>query len=624
MNCRSFFFLVLAISVAAAGAKASGSATDTTFTRHLAAAELYLPTDSAIYFSRLAYEAAIKSGNQENIVDAIAMQSKIYRYRSMPDSALVKVEDGLKIAYELNDPLMTAKLLLEKGRALKMNKETDAALECLLNSLNIYSLQNHDHGMARLHIDLAEFYRSIGQFSDAEGHLQQAYAINKARPLPDDLLLPLYSRTAAVKNETGKLDSALLCSSLALDLSKKMGNLHMQAVSLNELGFMYENKGSRDAEKYYWQAIEIWDEMGNDRYKFNAMINLSRLYLKNKKVNESISMLNKILPEAEKNDWTNITIPAYSQLAECYSILGDYRQAFYYSEKKHDLSMKQFERDYGTELQDVKNRYELEKKNRQLLQKEKEISETKIAYNLQQREEIALITGAVLLAILSGALIWLSIQKSKANKQLQITLQEKETLYRELHHRVKNNFAVLSGLLHLQELHTEDEKAVTALQESQYRIKSMAMIHQDLYLHDNNISEIDFEKYIKKLVEMLEHSNLSPGKEVKMEIQCGKAHLHIEKAIPLALMLQELITNSFKYAYNGRDHVLVGVKMIMNGKNCTLEVYDDGPGLPEGINPKNSDTLGLQLVDMLADQIDATLEPINENRRKGYKINFNC
>lgn len=624
MTPRDFLLLALTVLLTSAQAKASESSADTVFTRYINAAESHLPGDSASYFSRLAYDIAVKSGNRSNIVDAITVQAKIYRYRFLPDSALIKAEEGLKIAYELNDPLMTAKLLLEKGRALKSKKENDEALEALLNSLNIYSIKNDDLGMARLHIDLAEFYRALGQFSDAEAHLAQVFSIHKATPLPDDLLLPLFSRTAAVKNETGKLDSALYYSTLALELSKKVGNEHMQAVSLNELGFMYENKGARKAESYYKQAIEIWSRMGNDRYRFGAIINLSRIYLKGNRLQESIALLKSILPLAEEKSWTGITIPAYSQLAECYRKLGDYQQALYYSDKHHALNIQQFQRDYGTELKDIKNRYELEKKSRLLLEKEKEINDSKVAYDLKQREEAGLIIGAVLLLILSSSLVWLAVQKSKANKQLQAALQEKETLYKELHHRVKNNFAILSGLLHLQELHTEDKKAVTALQESQYRIKSMAIIHQDLYLHDNNISEIDFELYIRKLVDMMEHSIIPPGKEVKMEIQCGKTHVNIEKAIPLALMLQELITNSFKYAFNGRDHVLVGVKMWMNGKHCTLEVYDDGPGLPPGITIKNSETLGLQLVDMLTEQIDAKIYMINESSRKGYKIDFIC
>lgn len=622
MTTREFLLLILAVLFTVASSKANTASPDTVFTHYLIATESHLPNDSASYYSRLAYDAAVRSGNHSNIVDAIAVQAKVYRYRSLPDSALFKVEEGLKIAYELNDPLMTAKLLLEKGRALKAKKENDEALESLLNSLNIYSIQNDDHGMARLHIDLAEFYRSLGQFADAENHLSQAFAVHKSKPLPNDLLLPLFSRTAAVKNETGKLDSALLYSTLALELSKKLGNEHMQAVSLNELGFMYENKGANEAESFYRQAIEIWNRKGNERYMFNAVINLARIYFKKKKIPESIALLKAILPVAEEKNWTGITIPAYSQLSDCYRYLGDHRQALHYSDKHHALNIQQFQRDYGTELRDIKNRYELEKKNRLLLEKEKEISDARTAYNIKQREEARLIIGAVLLAILSSALIWLSVQKSKANQQLQVALQEKETLYRELHHRVKNNFSVLSGLLHLQEIHTEDEKAITALQESQYRIKSMAIIHQELYQHDKNIREIDFEVYIRKLVDMMEYSIIPPGKEVKMEIKCSRTNIDIEKAIPLALMLQELITNSFKYAFNGRDHVLVGVRMDMNGKRCTLEVYDDGPGLPPGLTLKNSETLGLKLVDMLAEQIDASILSINESHRKGFKIDF--
>jgi two-component sensor histidine kinase len=590
--------------------------------RLLAIADSVFPSDTSLYYSQLAYTKAASRDDKKRIVEALILQSKFFRYKTLPDSSEKKIEEGLSIAWSVNDPSMTAGLMQEKGKLLKMQKRDDEALESLLNSLNIYSVLNDDLGVAKVQIDIGEYYRSVGRYDDAGHFLAEALRAHQKRALPKNVLISLYSRIAAVKNETGNPDSALHYSSLALEMSRETGNLHMQAVSLNELGFMYENKGNDKAKDYYSQAIELWDKLGNDLYKFNAVVNLSRYYHKKKKIDESIRLLNSILPRAENEQWTLVTLPAYNQMAANYRELGDYKQAYLYSEKSKDATIQQFQKNYEREIQDITNRYELEKKNRQLLEKEQELKEGKAAYEVKSREEKFLIAGAVLLVLLSAGLLYLARQRSKANKQLEHTLHEKETLFKELHHRVKNNFSILSGLLHLQEVHTTDPQAIKALQESQSRIHSMAIIHQDLYLH-SNITEIDFEAVVKKLFAMLEHSLLPPGKEVEAQIDCCKMKLQVETAIPLALILHELITNSFKYGLRENGKTIIGVKMQEMEKNCTLEIYDNGPGIPAGVQIKDGDTLGLKLTTMLASQIEAQVGHKNENGSH-FIITFRC
>jgi two-component system, sensor histidine kinase PdtaS len=614
-------FLIFLCSFAVLCCAAPGAMAKNT-DRLLSLAKDQYPSDSSLYYAKLAYDEAAKINDKQTLVGALILQSEFFRFKSLLDSSLVKTEEGLKIAWDLNDPLMTAGLLLEKGRTLRLKKDHDSALECLMNSLNIYSLENNDKEVARLHIELAEFYRSISSFHDAEYHLSQAFTINTKKTLPEDILIHLYSRTAAVKNETGKPDSALLFSTRALELSKKAGNYHMQAVSLNELGFLYENKGSAEAQKYYQQAIDIWNNLGNDRYKFNAIVNLARFYHKNRRTAESNYLLESILPAAEENKWSMVLTPVYDQLATNYRDLGDLVRAYDYRLKHNDASIQQFRQEYNKEIADIKTKYEVERKNRQLVEKEGEIKAAKIAYDLKSREEKFLLFGTILLALLAGGLVYLSMQKSKTNKKLSFALHEKELLFRELHHRVKNNLAVLSGLLHLQQVHSEDDKAIAALQESQNRIRSMSIIHQNLYRHEN-LTDIAFEDYVSKLVQMLEQSILPSGKEVQVELNCDKVILNVEKAMPLALILNELVTNSFKYSFNGRDKAVIGVKIVTKEKACMLEIYDDGPGLPVGFDLKNTGTLGMQLVEMLADQIDAKVV-YNNSGRSCFSISFDC
>lgn len=611
--------IVLFLSLAFMHARA---VQDPNLAKYLAIADSLFPSDTSLYYSRLAYSIAARGNDKKGLVEALILQSKIFRYKSLLDSSEKKIEEGLSIAWELNNPSMTAGLMQEKGKLLKMKKENEEALESLLNSLNIYSMLNDDVGVAKIQIDLAEYYRSMGQYNGANHYLSQAFALHRKKPLPDNVLINLYSRMAAVMNETARSDSALHFASRTLEMSRQAGDLHMQAVSLNELGFMYENKGSDKAQDYYRQAIQLWGQLDNDLYRSNAVVNLARYYYKKRRLAESTALLQEILPLAEQKEWTIVLLPAYNQLSLNYKELGDYRQAYFYSEKSKEASIQQFRENYEHDIQNMKNRYELERKSRLLLEKEKELEEGRAAYRTKSREEKFILAGVVMLVLLSGGLLYLARQRAKANRQLQHALQEKEILFKELHHRVKNNFAILSGLLHLQEVHTADPQAVKALQESQSRIHSMAIIHQDLYLH-SNITEIDFESVVRKLFAMLERSLLPPGKVVDAKIDCCRMMLHVETAIPLALILHELLTNSFKYGIGNRDRAMIGVKMQEKEKNCTLEVFDDGPGIPPDVQIKDGETLGLKLTAMLAAQIDAEMTYKNDNGSH-FIIRFRC
>lgn len=590
--------------------------------RYLALADSTFPADTSLHFAKAAYNYSLKAEDHQAMVGSLILMSKFYRFKTKPDSASVKIEQGLAIADSLNDPYMKAGLLQEKGKVLKMKKASEEALESLLNSHNLYSFINDSVGMASIQVDLAEFYRSLGRYDDANNHIYRAFAIQKAHPLPEKVLISLYSRTAAIKNETRMLDSALMFSSLALEMSTKAKDKHMQAVSLNELGFLYENKGSPKAETYYKKAIALWDEMDNELYKCNAVVNLARFYYKRKNISVSIDLAHQVIPVAEKNDWALVLIPAYNQLALSYKAIGDLPKALSYTEKYYEIKLEQSRIDHSHDYQDVKNRYELEKKNRELREKEGEISDSKLAYEVKSREKRNLAIGSVLLLGLCGVLLYLVYQRRKDNLKLQHLLDEKEVLFRELHHRVKNNFAVLSGLLNMQEAHTQNPGAARALQECQSRIKAMSIIHQDLYLN-TKLTEVNFDTYLAQLIPMLERGVLPGEKHVDIKVDCGNIKLNVEKAMPLALIVHELVTNVFKYGVTGVDNPVMSITMKSIGNHCTLEIYDNGPGLPQGLTMENAKTLGLKLTAMLAEQIDAKIEYSYKDGAHFF-IRFDC
>ena len=207
-----------------------------------------------------------------------------------------------------------------------------------------------------------------------------------------------------------------------------------------------------------------------------------------------------------------------------------------------------------------------------------------------------------------------------AENRIRSSLEEKEVLLREIHHRVKNNMQIISSLLNLQTKYINDEKVVDILKESQSRVKSMAMIHEKLY-QSNELSRIDFKDYINKLATFLTQSYIVDGEPVKIETEVQNIFLNIDTAVPCGLIINELITNSLKHAFPDYMGGSIKIELFNDGEMFILNVQDNGIGFPEDLDFRNTETLGLQLINNLVLQLDGTIE-IKINKGTEFNIKF--
>jgi PAS domain S-box-containing protein len=216
----------------------------------------------------------------------------------------------------------------------------------------------------------------------------------------------------------------------------------------------------------------------------------------------------------------------------------------------------------------------------------------------------------------------LDITKRKlAEQKLKASLEEKEVLLKEIHHRVKNNLQIINSLLNLQILQTQNSHTTNIFREIQNRIFSIALVHEKLYMSEN-FSEIEFNEYVEKMVGHL-HNAFQLSSRVTVELNINSVHLDIATAIPCGLILNELVTNALKHAFPGnrKGRIRISFKKsgVSNESNYLLTVKDDGIGMPEHITLDNTDSLGLQLVKILASQLDGTVSLL---RNKGTQINI--
>ncbi|MEL7835144.1 two-component regulator propeller domain-containing protein [Fodinibius sp. N2] len=207
-------------------------------------------------------------------------------------------------------------------------------------------------------------------------------------------------------------------------------------------------------------------------------------------------------------------------------------------------------------------------------------------------------------------------------KDLQEALEEKEVLIKEIHHRVKNNLAVISGLLELQMGHADNRFASRVLFESQRRVQSISMIHEKLYQNER-LAEIDFEQYVHELVEIINYSFSSPAKDIEVKIDIDDFKLGVDQGIPCGLILNELVSNAYEHAFVNQQKGTIDIDIQEKDTNRIIfKVVDNGQGLPEDFDITQSETLGLTLVETLCKQVEGTFSFKNTENGTEFILKF--
>jgi len=197
---------------------------------------------------------------------------------------------------------------------------------------------------------------------------------------------------------------------------------------------------------------------------------------------------------------------------------------------------------------------------------------------------------------------------------------EKEILLKEIHHRVKNNLQIISSLLNIHINTTKNKNEIKVFKDSQSRIKSMALVHERLYA-EGDLAKISAKGYITELGHQLLFAyDSSKNVNIKMEVEDIK--LDIDIFIPLGLILNELLTNSLEHAFPSDRKGIISIFLKVKNKNVSLDFIDDGIGLPENFSPENSDSLGLELVETLAHQIEGNFTILQNKVGSGFNISF--
>ena len=433
-------------------------------------------------------------------------------------------------------------------------------------------------------------------------------SIEAARKLKDVKLeiVFLYYLTDFLVQE-GKLQEYIDVSEQSLELEKKLPNqTGFHSALLEHLVDAYIYKGGND-ERVNILLDEIYQDENSKLFSFSLYARFIAKLKKNgpqlneilnkfevKNVFELTEKFKELGKDLNQHDFTNLISASASALVAH----GFYEESIRY--KNHEINL--IKNIYTKELSETLSNYKTE-----IAVKEKEVE----IESQKERTKIFII-----IAILIGVFLLISLftirkirrqskELSKKNRLINASLKEKELLVREVHHRVKNNFQIVSSLLELQSKGIEDEKALELANEGKNRVNSMALIHQKLYQNESGL--VDFDEYIHLLVKELSSLFKSENK-IDTSIKSEEMSFDVDTAIPLGLIINELITNSYKYAFKqGKENTLsISINKETNN-NFKLIVEDSGPGLANDFDVKKAKSLGLRLVNRLVKQLHGTL-----------------
>lgn len=204
-------------------------------------------------------------------------------------------------------------------------------------------------------------------------------------------------------------------------------------------------------------------------------------------------------------------------------------------------------------------------------------------------------------------------------EELEKSLKEKETLLAEIHHRVKNNLAIVTSMMQLQAMETEDIDLQGALRSAQQRIQTIATIQELLY-DSESLSHLNFGENVRQLLNNL-RDIYGSEKQITVDLQIEDIPMNINQAIPCALMVNEVVTNAYKHAFNNKKEGEIGVSLYEQEKKVVVEVTDNGVGIPDNLIQEDSSTIGMTLINLLKQQLGGDVQFSNKNGTQ-FKLEF--
>lgn len=502
-------------------------------------------------------------------------------------------------------------------KALQAHKEAAAIRDSIGNRQRMAQSQNN----------LGILYYELGELEKARGYYKKALEGYRAEGVKEDMG-GLFNNLSLICRKNGAFERALKLGKKALEKDRANKVPRKVPNDLVNIGLVFKKMDKKDSAMQYYRAAEdLYRKIGNRGGLVTALTNIAGIRLDEGRYNEALSLSRKAYRIADSIGSPIKLKGASAYIAEASAALDKPWMAYRFQRTHDSISDSLLGKEKKKELAVMEGKYKMEKKKREL-EREK-AKRRKLELEKQEAEfrwmQTALFAGGGGILLLFTVLFLFLRYRDKRISNERLTEQkeelrkqkeEKELLFRELKHRVKNNLQLINSLLSLQERQIEDKELRTVLIESQNRIQSMGILHERIYNFEKMGSE-DLEAFVQELTERLQESYGMKG-VVGLETHMNSEGLGVIHFTPVALILNELISNALKYAFIERDRGHIWISLKPDNANYLLEVSDDGVGFQ-----KDGDKgLGLDIVDSLVDQLEGRFERVEFEKGTSFRISF--
>lgn len=532
----------------------------------------------------------------------------------------------------------------------------------LIDSISFYEQKafeisekiGYEYGITHALTSFGLIYRIKGDYPKALANFFKALAIYEKNKDEYHILVQI-SNVATVYYFQGESEKAKVYFLRAIALSKKIGDKNIESDNLCNMSGLYNDEQDYvNAEKCLREALQIDREMENEQGEAHVLADLGQLYISMREYNKALSYAEEALVISKKLDYIVLIPVSYKILAQASFGLNKIKDAETYflkalasAEEQLDMNDKMqieaalsefyeqtgrpgkaflhykaqiqyrdsmYNQENTRKLVETEMNYTFDKKQAAL-----KFENDKIVYLLEAENKLHKQWRFFFIILILLALIALFFvkraydNKKKLARLLEAEDQRKDVLLQEVHHRINNNLQIISSLLTLQASHADNEKLSEYLVQSQNRIQSLSALHELLY--DTNAPlEINMKDYISKVLDFHRDVASSLPQAIRIEAKVESVDFPTGLAVPIALVINELVTNAIKYAFAGKQQGVINVSLRKNEpeNKWMVTVEDNGIGFPPDTD-RRKDSLGLKLVNIMTRQIGGLFEAKNEN-----------
>lgn len=586
------------------------------YTKHL---------DSTKFYFKKALLEAQKQKDTSNIFYAYKYMGDGYEHHQKLDSTLLMYANCKKYIPK-NNYARQAFLLCDMAYTYDLLNDYEKSTQLTLIAEKLAEKSGNKTQIGGIAVSIAEGYSNLKMNKQAEYYFKKSIRIGEASNLYN-LLDQAYRFYGIHLLKNKRLDLAFKNFKLGYKCAVINNDSISMAYSWRYLSEYYWNKKQVDSSFILAKKAEkIWENRAENRDLSDICLQQGSYYLELGKLDEAEKNLKKAEKYVLEDLYFNEKL--YSNIADLYFKKKNLRLAYEYLSKSKKCIEQINQNENKSRVTSLRLKFETDKKEALI---QKALKEKTIATeNTRKKTElIEAISTFLIFSIISLSVIvfsYLKIKKSnkllkKSNESLERLAHQKRILLKEIHHRVKNNLTTLKSLLFLQARSTNNEETKSSLEECQNRIESMALIHQNLY-DEGESDKVNFNKFIEELFESISQSYTSNDKEIEIEHVKNDITINVSLAIPLGIILNELVTNSFKYAFLNVESGKINLNIAQKNNGLIISYYDNGIGLSKDFDAEH-DGFGFKLIKILTQQINGLLDYQYIDNKSLFTITIN-